>query len=161
MDLLSIGTLPSQSSLSSLDGLSSSKDNSASIDVLEDLSSHTTLPVQASTASGGFPMMDLLDALPPFEKKHEDNGPTYPFVVAYESSSLRITFNFSKQPENVQTTLVEANFVNKSSNAYKDFIFQAAVPKVLKISSYLRFHCSSLQSSYVDSGLSCIISHLG
>ncbi|KAK1365772.1 AP-1 complex subunit gamma [Heracleum sosnowskyi] len=133
MDLLSIGTLPSQSSLSSLDGLSSSKDNSASIDVLEDLSSHTTLPVQASTASGGFPMMDLLDALPPSEKKREDSGPTYPSVVAYESSSLRITFNFSKQPGNVQTTLVEANFVNKSSNAYADFIFQAAVPKFLQL----------------------------
>lgn len=69
MDLLSIGTLPSQSSLSSLDGLSSSKDNSTSIGALDNLSSHTTLPVQALSASGGFPMMDLLDALPPSKKK--------------------------------------------------------------------------------------------
>lgn len=69
MDLLSIGTLPSQSSLSSFNGLSSSKDNSASIGALENLSSNTNLPVQASTASGGFPMMDLLDALPPSEQK--------------------------------------------------------------------------------------------
>ncbi|XP_074383581.1 AP-1 complex subunit gamma-2-like isoform X2 [Apium graveolens] len=132
MDLLSIGTLPSQSSLSSFDGLFSSRDNSASVGGLENLSSNTTLPVQASTESGGFPMMDLLDALSPSEQ-NRDSGPTYPSVVAYESSSLRITFNFSKQPGNVRTTLVEANFVNKSSNAYTDFIFQAAVPKFLQL----------------------------
>lgn len=69
MDLLSIGTLPSQSSLSSVDGLSSDKDNSTSIGALENLSSHTTPSVQASSVSGGFAMMDLLDALPPSEKK--------------------------------------------------------------------------------------------
>ncbi|WOH08351.1 hypothetical protein DCAR_0727790 [Daucus carota subsp. sativus] len=133
MDLLSIGTLPSQSSLSSVDGLSSDKDNSTSIGALENLSSHTTPSVQASSVSGGFAMMDLLDALPPSEKKLEDSGPTYPSVVAYESSSLKITFNFSKQPGNVQTTLVEANFVNKSSNVFTDFVFLAAVPKFLQL----------------------------
>lgn len=69
MDLLSIGTLPSQSSLSSIDGLSSSKDSNASIGVSENLSSKTTLPVQASSASGGLSMIDLLDALPPSERK--------------------------------------------------------------------------------------------
>jgi hypothetical protein len=50
--------------------------------------------------------------------------------VAFESSSLRITFNFSKQPGNPQTTLVQATFTNLTPNDFTDFIFQAAVPKV-------------------------------
>lgn len=41
-----------------------------------------------------------------------------------------MTFNFSKSPGNPQTTLIQATFTNLSSNAFTDFVFQAAVPKV-------------------------------
>lgn len=60
----------------------------------------------------------------------EDKGPAYPSIVAFESSSLKIEFNFTKQPENPQTTDIVANFTNLSPNVYTDFLFQAAVPKV-------------------------------
>lgn len=66
----------------------------------------------------------------PFLSVPENNGPTYPSVVAFESSSLKITFNFTKEPENPQTTVIEAEFVNKSPDIYSNFVFQAAVPKV-------------------------------
>ncbi|CAA2954357.1 AP-1 complex subunit gamma-2-like [Olea europaea subsp. europaea] len=79
--------------------------------------------------------MDLLDEVGPISSAPvaENNGSTYPSLVAFESGSLRVTFNFSKQPGNPQTTLVEAQFVNKSPNAYSNFIFQAAVPKFLQL----------------------------
>jgi AP-1 complex subunit gamma-1 len=51
-------------------------------------------------------------------------------LVAFQSSSLRITFNFSKQPGNPQTTLIQATFTNLTPNVFTDFIFLAAVPKV-------------------------------
>jgi hypothetical protein len=66
----------------------------------------------------------------PFLLWTENNGSVYPPFVAFESSSLRITFNFSKQPGNPQTTLVQATFTNLTPNVFTDFIFQAAVPKV-------------------------------
>lgn len=40
-------------------------------------------------------------------------------------------FNFSKQPGNPHTTLIEASFTNKSQEVLTNFIFQAAVPKVI------------------------------
>lgn len=61
----------------------------------------------------------------------EDNGTAYPSITAFESSSLRVTFNFSKQPGNPQITLIDALFENKTSNSCTNFIFQAAVPKVV------------------------------
>jgi len=71
------------------------------------------------------PVVDL-----PFFLWTEDNGSVYPPLVAFQSSSLRITFNFSKQPGNPQTTLIQATFTNLTPNVFTDFIFQAAVPKV-------------------------------
>lgn len=65
------------------------------------------------------------------------NGSTYPSIVAFESSSLKVTFNFSKEPGNPQTTLIEAQFLNKSPNIYSSFVFQAAVPKVIQYHYYL------------------------
>ncbi|OMO89901.1 hypothetical protein COLO4_19524 [Corchorus olitorius] len=129
LDLLSIGTSPpAQSSSSMSDILSSSQDNKAPLNNLNGLTSLSSL--SPTTTS---PMMDLLDGFGPSPQKHEENGPTYPSVVAYESSSLRMTFNFSKQPGNPQTTLIQATFTNLSPNAYNDFLFQAAVPKFLQL----------------------------
>jgi len=60
----------------------------------------------------------------------ENNGPQFPSIVAFESSSLKMTFDFSKPPASPQTTSIKATFINLSANVYTDFIFQAAVPKV-------------------------------
>ncbi|XP_052184835.1 AP-1 complex subunit gamma-2-like [Diospyros lotus] len=131
LDLLSIGTPPTQSS-SSTDILSSSLDK-PSIDTLQGLSSHSAPSVQASSPAGGSAMLDLLDDFSPSPATRENNGPAYPSIVAFESSSLKMMFEFSKPPGNPQTTIIKATFTNKSLNIYTDFIFQAAVPKFLQL----------------------------
>ncbi|XVE85029.1 hypothetical protein DITRI_Ditri17bG0059700 [Diplodiscus trichospermus] len=134
LDLLSIGTSsPVQSSTSAFDILSTSQANKAPLANLNGLTSLSSLPANATSPASAAPMMDLLDGFGPSPQKHEENGPAYPSLVAYESSSLRITFNFSKQPGNPQTTLIQATFTNMSSNVYNDFLFQAAVPKFLQL----------------------------
>ncbi|KAK8640299.1 hypothetical protein V6N13_008056 [Hibiscus sabdariffa] len=128
LDLLSIGTpAPAESSPSALDTLSSSQDNEA--------------PLSTSPASSAG-MMGLLDASGPIPQNPEENGPAYPSIVAYESSSLRMTFNFSKQPGNPQTTFIQATFTNLSPDVYNDFLFQAAVPKLIQL-----LHLNSAVSS--------------
>ncbi|KAJ0817203.1 putative clathrin adaptor, alpha/beta/gamma-adaptin, appendage, Ig-like subdomain-containing protein [Helianthus annuus] len=158
LDLLSIGPSPPQNSSSAPDLLSLSQDNKTSVSPLDSLSLATVPAVQASSTA----MMDLLDGFgpsPPPTSKYlpictqlclkkktfmkyyinnrcfttEDNGPAYPPIVAFESSSLRLTFNFSKQPGSPQETHIEADFTNKSSDVYTNFIFQAAVPKFLQL----------------------------
>ncbi|KAK9277510.1 hypothetical protein L1049_007054 [Liquidambar formosana] len=129
LDLLSIGTpSPVQSSSSTADILSSIQDNKTSVATLERLSSPSSHSAQASSPAGASPVMDLLDGFTPNLAM-----PVYPSVVAFESSSLKIMFNFSKPPGNPQTTLIQANFINMSPHVYTDFIFQAAVPKFLQL----------------------------
>ncbi|KAI3812107.1 hypothetical protein L1987_16812 [Smallanthus sonchifolius] len=129
LDLLSIGSPPPENSSSAPDILSLSQDNKISVSPLDSLSSATRPSVQASSTA----MMDLLDGFGPSPPPTKDNGPAYPPIVAFESSSLRLMFNFSKQPGNPQVTEIEANFTNKSSDVYTNFIFQAAVPKFLQL----------------------------
>ncbi|KAJ3707537.1 hypothetical protein LUZ61_011242 [Rhynchospora tenuis] len=81
------------------------------------------------------PLPDLLDPFtltpslsPPVEEKSE-----YKSITAFQSDSLKITFSFKKQQEKPQDTLIHATFTNLSSNAYTDFIFQAAVPKFVQL----------------------------
>ncbi|EOY00410.1 Adaptor protein complex AP-1, gamma subunit isoform 1 [Theobroma cacao] len=134
LDLLSLGTLPpAQSSSSTSDILSSSQDNKAPLANLNGLTSLSSLSPNATSPASAASMMDLLDGFGPSPQKHEENGPAFPSLVAYESSSLRMTFNFSKQPGNPQTTLIQATFTNLSPNVYNDFLFQAAVPKFLQL----------------------------
>ncbi|XP_010271983.1 PREDICTED: AP-1 complex subunit gamma-2 [Nelumbo nucifera] len=133
LDLLSIGTPPVQNNVSTADILSSGTDTKKPVVPLERLSSLSSpLPTQVSSA-GASPVMDLLDGLTPNLSTPGDNGPVYPSTVAFQSSSLKIMFNFSKQPGNPQTTSIQATFTNMSSNAYTDFIFQAAVPKFVQL----------------------------
>ncbi|XP_048318423.2 AP-1 complex subunit gamma-2 [Ziziphus jujuba] len=131
LDLLSIGSPPVQSSPSAHDILSASQDNKTSVSPLDGLSS-PSYPNQ-STSAGVTPVMDLLGGFAADPPKPEDNGSAYPSLVAFESSSLKIVFNFSKPPGNPQTTLVQAEFTNLSSDNYTDFVFQAAVPKFLQL----------------------------
>ncbi|KAL4318328.1 hypothetical protein GQ457_18G021770 [Hibiscus cannabinus] len=134
LDLLSIGTSPpAQSSSSASDILSSIQDNTASLANLNGLTSLSPLSANGNSPVSPAPVMDLLDGFGPSPQKNEENGPAYPSLVAYESSSLRMSFNFSKQPGNPQTTLIQATFTNLSPNVYNDFLFQAAVPKFLQL----------------------------
>ncbi|CAN6550688.1 unnamed protein product [Malus baccata var. baccata] len=131
LDLLSIGS-PTQSSSSLPDMLSSSQGNKTPVSPLG-LAAPSSNSIQATSSAGAAPVIDLLDGFAASTPKHENNGTAYPSVVAFESSNLRMVFNFSKQPGNPQTTVIEATFTNLSANVYTDFIFQAAVPKFLQL----------------------------
>ncbi|KAG7655350.1 Armadillo-type fold [Arabidopsis suecica] len=131
LDILSIGTpSPAQNSTSSIGLLSIADVNNNPSIALYTLSSPAP-PQVATTSSTG--MFDLLDGLSPSPSKEATNGPAYAPIVAYESSSLKIEFTFSKTPGNLQTTNVQATFTNLSPNTFTDFIFQAAVPKFLQL----------------------------
>ncbi|KAA3482951.1 AP-1 complex subunit gamma-2 [Gossypium australe] len=134
VDLLSIGMpLPVQTGSSASDILSSSQDDKAPFANFNGLVSLSSLSANATSPANAARMMDLLDGHGPGPQKPEENGQAYPSLVAYESSSLRVMFNFSKQPGSPQTTLIQATFTNLSSNIYNDFLFQAAVPKFLQL----------------------------
>ncbi|XP_020551742.1 AP-1 complex subunit gamma-2 isoform X2 [Sesamum indicum] len=133
LDLLSIGAPPAQSSSSMLDMLSSGQDNKSAVGMLDNLASPSAPSAQASSPGASSSMMDLLDGFGPSPSVPETNGPTYPSIVAFESNSLKITYKFSKEPGNPQTTIIEAQFVNKSPDIYSNFVFQAAVPKFLQL----------------------------
>ncbi|CAL1357167.1 unnamed protein product [Linum trigynum] len=131
LDLLSIGSNPAQdNSVSTPDILSSAQDHKPAIASLDVLAAPSLTQASSSTASN---MMDLLDGFAPAPPKPANNGTAYPSIVAFESSSLRLTFNFSKQPGNPQTTMISGTFTNLSSNVFTDFVFQAAVPKFLQL----------------------------
>ncbi|XP_010320597.1 AP-1 complex subunit gamma-2-like isoform X1 [Solanum lycopersicum] len=135
LDLLSIGTPSANSSPSTIQASPSNVDTKSPMDLLDRLSSPSAPSVQVSTTAGSSPMLDLLNGFPSSSPiaVTEGNGLAYPSIVAFESSSLKLTFNFSKQPENPQTTLIEASFTNKSGEVLTNFIFQAAVPKFLQL----------------------------
>ncbi|GMY26183.1 AP-1 complex subunit gamma-2-like [Fagus crenata] len=133
LDLLSIETPPVQSSSSTVDVLSTSQDNKSPVASLEDLALPSSLSGQVTSPVGAAPMMDLLDGLVSNPPMPENNGSVYPSTVAFESSALRITFDFSKPAGNAQSTSILATFTNLSPNVYTDFIFQAAVPKFLQL----------------------------
>ncbi|KAL3339238.1 hypothetical protein AABB24_028064 [Solanum stoloniferum] len=133
LDLLSIGTPPAQSSPSTPQVLSSNTDNRSPLDILDRLSTPSAPSAQVSSTGGNSSMLDLLNGLPSRPPTSEGNGPAHSSVTAFESSSLRLTFNISKQPGNSQMTLIDGSFTNKSQDVFTDFIFQAAVPKFLQL----------------------------
>ncbi|XAR65048.1 hypothetical protein NMG60_11009004 [Bertholletia excelsa] len=130
LDLLSIGAPPAQSNSFVCDILLHSQDNKTSL-AAERLSSSVP-SAKSSTLVGGSPIMDLLDGFSPSPAKH-DSAPAFLSIVAFESNSLKITFNFSKPQGNPETTLIEAVFTNKLPNVGTAFVFQAAVPKFLQL----------------------------
>ncbi|RDX96416.1 AP-1 complex subunit gamma-2, partial [Mucuna pruriens] len=138
LDLLSIGS-PSapiesnvQSNSSTIDILSPKPSPKEPLSPLDDLSS-LSLSSRETSNAGAAPMMDLLDGFAPSPPTEENNELVYPSITAFESSSLRLVFNFSKQPGNSQTTNIQATFTNLTSNVYTEFVFQAAVPKFLQL----------------------------
>ncbi|KAI5419683.1 hypothetical protein KIW84_043736 [Lathyrus oleraceus] len=132
LDLLSIGSPSAQRNSSTIDILSPGTSKREPASSLDDLSpvSHSSLE---SSNAGVASMTDLLDGFASGPSASESNEPVYPSITAFESSSLRLTFNLSKQPGSPQTTNIQATFMNLSSNAYTDFVFQAAVPKFLQL----------------------------
>ncbi|GLJ29206.1 hypothetical protein SUGI_0576030 [Cryptomeria japonica] len=96
---------------------------SSTVDLLGDLS-----PVAAPAVSG-------------------DSVPTYPSIVAFQSKSLKVTFDFTKQQGKPQLTLVQASFTNLTSNTFTDFIFQAAVPK------FMQLHLDPASSNILSPGV--------
>ncbi|KAL2903197.1 AP-1 complex subunit gamma-2 [Bienertia sinuspersici] len=133
MDLLSIGSPLDTNSSSTPDMLSLSLESKTSGGALESLSSALTMPAQVSSSSVAAPTVDLLDGLSSSQPTLENNGPQFPSMVAFESSSLKMTFDFSKSAESPQITSIKATFTNLSANNFTDFLFQAAVPKFLQL----------------------------
>ncbi|XP_022978311.1 AP-1 complex subunit gamma-2-like isoform X2 [Cucurbita maxima] len=154
LDLLSIGTSPpAQSTASATDILSNQEKSPTS--QLDGLSSLSSLSANKPSAAVSSPTIDLLGGLSPNLASEDENGSVYPSIVAYESGSLRITFDFSKTAGSPQTTLILATFKNLSPNSYTDFIFQAAVPK------FLQLHLDSASASTLPgSGNGSITQHL-
>ncbi|KAL0336175.1 UNVERIFIED_CONTAM: AP-1 complex subunit gamma-2 [Sesamum radiatum] len=150
LDLLSIGAPPAQSSSSMLDMLSSGQDNKSAVGVLDNLASPSAPSAQASSPGASSSMMDLLDGFGPSPSVPETNGPTYPSIVAFESNSLKLTYKFSKEPGNPQTTIIEAQFVNKSTDTYSNFVFQAAVPKSIFKDKFISSHELEISLPNID-----------
>lgn len=133
LDLLSIGDLPAANSSQTPDIMSLSLESKTAGGALDGLSSLASIPTQVSAPSAAPPVVDLLDGLSSSQPSSETNGPQFPSIVAFESSSLKMTFDFSKSPGSPQTTSIKATFTNLSTNGYTDFVFQAAVPKFLQL----------------------------
>ncbi|KAE9613398.1 putative adaptor protein complex AP-1, gamma subunit [Lupinus albus] len=131
LDLLSIGSPSAPSSSSTVNILSSNASIEAPVSPLDDLSS-LSISSRTTSNAGAAPMMDLLGGFS-LSPPTENNGSVHPSITAFESSHVRLTFDFSKEPGNPQTTIVQATFMNLSSETYTDFVFQAAVPKFLQL----------------------------
>lgn len=54
-----------------------------------------------------------------------------PDIVAFDKNSLKIIFHFERDPNTPSTIKITLNAVNSWSSPMTDFLFQAAVPKVI------------------------------
>jgi AP-1 complex subunit gamma-1 len=68
-----------------------------------------------------------------------DENTVYPPITAFQSATLKITFNFKKQSGKPQETTMHVSFTNLTSATLTDFMFQAAVPKVVSLKFELVF----------------------
>ncbi|KAF8689951.1 hypothetical protein HU200_041586 [Digitaria exilis] len=134
MDLLSIGSSPSQNGAPVTDfphpGQAESKPVHAvpeAIDLLGSLSSKTKSAHVVPQA------MDLLDGLSPSTSVSGLEKTAHPSITAFQSATLKVTFDFKRQPGNPRETAIHATFTNLTSSAFTDFIFQAAVPKFIQM----------------------------
>ncbi|XP_037453582.1 AP-1 complex subunit gamma-1-like isoform X2 [Triticum dicoccoides] len=139
MDLLSMGSSLSQNGLPS--PAQEKKPVSAApqvgslvpepMDLLGSLSSSASISGTKSTIAAP-QAVDLLDGLSPSTSVSglED---TRPSITAFQSATLKITFDIRKQPGKPQETIIHATFTNLTSSNYTDFVFQAAVPKFIQL----------------------------
>ncbi|MCO5584173.1 hypothetical protein L7F22_038096 [Adiantum nelumboides] len=59
------------------------------------------------------------------------SSPLFPTVVVLHTSCLKVLFNFTKPAHNPKITVINATYLNTSSDLCTDFMLQAAVPKFL------------------------------
>uniref|UniRef100_A0A0E0GE95 AP-1 complex subunit gamma n=1 Tax=Oryza nivara TaxID=4536 RepID=A0A0E0GE95_ORYNI len=110
IDLLSIGSSPSQNGPPAAD----------------------STPAQGTKSAPAVPQdMDLLDGLP--SNTSVSGLVNHSSITAFQSATLKINFDFKKQPEKPHETTVHATFTNLTSSSYMDFVFQAAVPKFIQL----------------------------
>ncbi|CAA7393697.1 unnamed protein product [Spirodela intermedia] len=148
MDLLSVGTPSVPTDVLAPDNISLKQDNTQAIASLDRLSLSSLAsstpqrslldsfqdPSQKTKPNPGVsPVVDLLDGFNSNDLLPREETPAFPSITAFQSSSLKITFQFSKQPGKPQVTVIQATFTNLSSNDYTDFLFQAAVPKFIQL----------------------------
>lgn len=133
LDLLSIGSPPAADTVPDIGILSLGQETKAPVTKPDTLTSLSSGLTQVPSTGGALPVLDLLDGMAMTPPAPENNGPQFPSVTAYESSSLKLRFDFSKLPGSPQTTSVTATFANLSESVYCDFVFQAAVPKFLQL----------------------------
>ncbi|PUZ78123.1 hypothetical protein GQ55_1G427700 [Panicum hallii var. hallii] len=133
MDLLSIGSSPSQNGTP---GQAESKPVHAvpeAIDLLGSLSSTTSVSAETKPTHLVSQDMDLLDGLSSSTSVSGLEKTVHPSITAFQSATLKITFDFKRQPGNPRETTIHATFTNLTSSTYTDFIFQAAVPKFIQL----------------------------
>lgn len=73
-------------------------------------------------------IFDNLDSSPEAVKSGSDKIPP---ITAFEKNGLRLEFNFEKSLESSALTLITLSASNSSAFPVEDFLFQAAVPKVI------------------------------
>ncbi|TVU27811.1 hypothetical protein EJB05_19312, partial [Eragrostis curvula] len=131
MDLLSIGTSPSQNGLPAQDTKPVPVVPEV-IDLLGSLSSSTSASDVKPTPV--VPQaMDLLDGLSSSTSISGLENTALPSITAFQSATLKVTFDFKKQPGNPRESTIHATFTNLTSSPFTDFIFQAAVPKFIQL----------------------------
>jgi len=133
MDLLSIGSSPSQNGTPVTDFHHPGQESKPvpavpeAIDLLGSLSPETKpTPVVPQG-------MDLLDGLSSNTSVSGLENTTHPSITAFQSATLKITFDFKRKPGNPRETTIHATFTNLTSSTFTDFIFQAAVPKFIEL----------------------------
>lgn len=116
-------------------GSGGAKPAAASLDPLADLLGPST-----PSASTSNPMDDLLGLGAPTNHRAAPTaapaaaaplGGTQ--LVAYDKNGIRINFDIKKNPAQPHLTLVNVTASNSSMSDCSDFVFQAAVPKYLKL----------------------------
>ncbi|KAI5062581.1 hypothetical protein GOP47_0023120, partial [Adiantum capillus-veneris] len=58
-------------------------------------------------------------------------GPLFPTIIVLQTSRLKVLFDLTKPAHNPQTTVIQATYLNTSSDLCTDLTLQAAVPKFL------------------------------
>ncbi|KAL5212792.1 hypothetical protein ABZP36_023639 [Zizania latifolia] len=145
IDLLSIGSSPSQNGLpAAAFSLPAQETKPVStvpqvghvvpevMDLLGSLSSST--PVSGTKSAPAIPQdMDILDGVPSNTSVSGPDNIGHSSITAFQSATLKINFDFKKQPGKPQETTIHATFTNLTSISYTDFVFQAAVPKFIQL----------------------------
>ncbi|KAG2654759.1 hypothetical protein PVAP13_1NG500600 [Panicum virgatum] len=115
--------------------------STASTDILMDLLSIGSSPSQNGTPGQAeskpvHAVPEAIDLLGSLSSTTSVSGPektVHPSITAFQSTTLKITFDFKRQPGNARETTIHATFTNLTSCTYTDFIFQAAVPKFIQL----------------------------